>query len=407
MPGVRDPIAAVAGVRARSRVLATTSAVAAIINLRLPWDSPTTYPVVVRPLITGIAPADHPENIMASQKEHYVQPLRVFVGPGTTAEKGLRSRVVMPPPPAVIAPGIHPTPAHDLIFHGGRIIQDLVYTNFFVGGAAAWTTSDRQHIDAALAAAMSDVALNNVMSQYYASGKITTTFRGSQVLAGPPPATVSQGDIENLVQRLFRTAGLNGFDFASTVFNFLLPSGTILTTDPAPTGGTVTAHLEKPSNKDGVPVEESEDSTAGLGGYHGSVHLGVGSKSTTLYYAVGVFSETLPDGTTNGIPVFGGPWKNVVATFYHELNEARTDPDVEDAGRPGPNPAAFLGWTSRKGEECGDFPVFEAHPLSQVFREVPLADGSGVVPVQFQYSNAVHGPEGPRKTPAPFAGNVV
>lgn len=22
------------------------------------------------------------------------------------------------------------------------------------------------------------------------------------------------------------------------------------------------------------------------------------------------------------------PWKNVVATFYHELNEARTDPDA-------------------------------------------------------------------------------
>jgi hypothetical protein len=32
-------------------------------------------------------------------------------------------------------------------------------------------------------------------------------------------------------------------------------------------------------------------------------------------------------------------------------------------------------------------------------REVPLADGSGTVPVQFQYSNAVHGPEGPIPEP--------
>jgi len=35
---------------------------------------------------------------------------------------------------------------------------------------------------------------------------------------------------------------------------------------------------------------------------------------------------------------------------------------------------------------------------------VPLTDGSGTVPVQFQYSDAVHGPEGPRRTPAPSPG---
>jgi hypothetical protein len=135
--------------------------------------------------------------------------------------------------------------------------------------------------------------------------------------------------------------------------------------------------------------------------------VGSGKNAQTVYYAIGVFSETLPDGTVNGIPVFDEPWKNVVATFYHELNEARTDPDVEDAIRAGndPNAIKFLGWTSKQGEECGDFPVFEATPLSQVFQEVSLTDGSGTTPVQFQYSDAVHGPEGPRRTPAPFAGN--
>ena len=83
------------------------------------------------------------------------------------------------------------------------------------------------------------------------------------------------------------------------------------------------------------------------------------SSTKVLYYAVGVYSETLPDGTVNGIPVFDQSWKNVVATFYHELNEARTDPDVEDAIRAGNDPKAvdFLGWTSKQGEECGDFPV--------------------------------------------------
>ena len=339
-------------------------------------------------------------------RDRYVRPLRVFVGHGTKAEKGFHARMSMP---EVLAPGVPATPAHDLVYHGGHTITDLVFTNFYVGGAAAWNASDMQNIDKALAAAMSDADLNNVMVQYYPGGKITSTFRPSQTLAGPPPKVVSQGDVENLVKRLFAAGSLNGSDFTSTVFNFMLPSGTILNTDTAPTGGTISAQAEKPlAGKKGVPVEEAEDSTQGLGGYHGSVRTGTGPGDPIIYYATGVYSETLPDGTVNGIPVFDQSWKNVVATFYHELNEARTDPDVEDAIRAGndPNATKFLGWTSKQGEECGDFPVFEANPLSQVFQEVELTDNSGTVPVQFQYSDGVHGPEGPRTTPAKFAGQL-
>ena len=91
----------------------------------------------------------------------------------------------------------------------------------------------------------------------------------------------------------------------------------------------------------------------------------------------------------------------MVATFYHELNEARTDPDVEEANKQGDE--SLIGWTSNQGEEVGDFPVFEANPLTKVFKEVELTDGSGTVPVQFQYSNAVHGPEGPIPAPHPAA----
>jgi len=341
-------------------------------------------------------------------KSKQVRPLRVFVGHGTKAEKGFRSRMSMPETEA-IAPGVAPTPSHDLVFHGGHTIQDLVFTNFYVGGSAAWKASDIQNIDTALAAAMSDVDLNNVMVQYFASGKITSTFKPSQVLTGPPPQVVSQGDVEALALQLFQAGTLNGFDFTSTVFNFMLPSGTILNTNTAPTNGTISAKLEKPTEvRKDVPAEGEEDSTQGLGGYHGSVHAGSGTNSQIVYYAVGVYSETLPDGTVNGIPVFDQSWKNVVATFYHELNEARTDADVEDAIRAGNDPSAtkFLGWTSKQGEECGDFPVAEANPLSQVFQEVKLTDNSGTAPVQFQYSDAVHGPEGPRPTPDPFAGQA-
>jgi hypothetical protein len=85
-----------------------------------------------------------------------------------------------------------------------------------------------------------------------------------------------------------------------------------------------------------------DDSSSGLGGYHGSVHP---NSSTTVYYAIGVFSENL-NGGTNGIVALDAPWKNIVTTFYHELNEARTNPDVEDADRLN-NESGILGWINR------------------------------------------------------------
>jgi hypothetical protein len=350
-----------------------------------------------------------------NQSGTIIRPMRVLVGHKTKAETGFRARASMPKPVA-IAPGLPVTPEHDLVFNGGHTISDLVFTNFYVGGSDAWRSSDIRSVDEALSEAMSDRNLNNVMGQYYPTGQITSTFRGSQTLAGPPPQTVSQGDVENLARILFQAGMLSGFDFTSTVFNFMLPSGTILNTDPAPTTSTITARVEsvRPSKEarqpvpTGIPVPEEEDSTQGLGGYHGSIHVITGTDAQTIYYAVGVYSEKRGDGSVNGIPVFDQPWKNVVATFYHELNEARTDPDVEDAIKAGNDPSAvnFLGWVSAQGEECGDFPVFEANPLSQVFQEIELTDGSGTIPIQFQYSNADHGPGEPREVPAPFAGEM-
>jgi hypothetical protein len=349
------------------------------------------------------------------QSATFTRPMRVFVGHKTKAEKGFHSRKSMPKP-AVLAPGLPATPEHDLVFHGGNTFQNLAFTNFYVGGSDAWQASDIQSIDQALSAAMSDRNLNNVMCQYYPSGQITSTFRGSQILVGPPPQTVSQGDVENLVRTLFQAGTLSGFDFTSTVFNLMLPSGTILNTDPASTTSTISARVESgrvianavQPPPAGIPIEEEEDSTQGLGGYHGSIHVITGADAQTIYYAVGVYSEKLADGATNGIPVFDQPWKNVVATFYHELNEARTDPDVEDAIKAGNDPSAvnFLGWVSTQGEECGDFPVFEANPLTQVFQEIQLTLGSGTVPIQFQYSDADQGPGEPRDVPAPFAGQM-
>jgi hypothetical protein len=318
------------------------------------------------------------------------RPMNIQVRRGSRAEDKYFALGGIPEfKPEAIAPGIAPTPAHDLLYHGGRTIANLTFCNFYVAGDA-WQSSDIKNIDQALAAAMAEPRLNNVMAQYF-SGVPATTFKGSQKLTGAAPTRMSQGDVEQLVGSLHAQGKFSGSDLSATVFNFMLPRGTVLTDNPAPGGAE--RMLQSQSQRRGVPEEEEADSLNGLGGYHGSVQIA----GTTVYYAVGVYSET-SNGQTNGIPVFDAPWKNVVATFYHELNEARTDPDVEQVINGGAT--SLLGWTSRKGEECGDFPVFEANPLTLVFQEVPLAAG-GSAPVQFQYSNYVHGPEGPVPNPDP------
>lgn len=322
------------------------------------------------------------------------RPLNVSFRKGSHAEKIYRSCAGLPTA-EVIAPGVQPSPAHDLQFNGGKIVAGLRFQNFYIG-ADGWPKSDMQNVDQKLAAAMTDAYLNNVMQQYF-PGNITTTFDGSHALSGPAPAAFSQGDVEALLQQMVQKGTLTGVDFASTVFNFLLPPGTVLNDNS--TASSVRRQSPVISAAQKTPSQDKVDSLHGLGGYHGSIHT---PDKRTVYYAIGVYSQVLPDGTENGIVAFDQPWKNVVATFYHELNEARTDADVEDAIRAGndPNAMKFLGWISPQGEECGDYPVFEVGSnLSEVFQEVPLTAGGGTAPVQFQYSNAVHGPEGP--VPAP------
>jgi hypothetical protein len=324
---------------------------------------------------------------MANPKSCGPRPMNVFVRPGSKAELACRRysarQKVQPkePPPRaeVIAPGFPPRKALNLVDHNGKIIRDLVYTNFFVGGNA-WDPQDVQRIDQNLAKAMADQHLNNVLIQYFrGAASITTTFHPSSSLSVKPD-TISQPGVENLLKDLHIKGKLTAFDSSNTVFNFMLPPGTVLTIDD---GSDREGGADEPDGHSS-PVEEEASSLEGLGGFHGSVHLGV----VTLYYAVGVFSEG-----KNGIVAFDQPWKNVVATFYHELVEARTDADVED------NSVAWVN-NEQPSEEIGDIPMTLAGGnLGKVMKEVPLADGSGMVPIQLMWSNAVSGPEGPIAAP--------
>lgn len=305
-----------------------------------------------------------------------------------------------------IVDGANPTPMEDLHYRGGKMLQDMGYVNLYISGEQAWNMSDVNNIDRAIAAAMKDEYLNNVIRQYFNNQPIGTTVYPSHPLIGYIPKNISRGDIQYFVQYLYGQGYLTQYDLETTIFNFLCPPGTILSDDDARSGSatsetpqSLAAADEKEEEDDrpdiiGFPENEAEvDSINGLGGYHGSIHLG----NKTVYYSAIVYSESRADGFKNGIPAFPEGWKNTVATMYHELQEARTDPDVEDVIRNPyqPNIISKLGWTSDAGEEIGDFPLHDNVSIRKIIQEVPLADGSGTVPIQLQYSNAVHGPEGP------------
>jgi hypothetical protein len=295
-----------------------------------------------------------------------------------------------------IAHGFKAEPGLNMRRFPGRTIEGLTFTNVYLGGPDAWNSDDVTAIDTSLAAAMEDPHLNNVIAQYYPDGKPTTAFKPSRTLKGPLPHRVFRDTIEGFVAGLDQHNALSGFDLASTVFCFMLPKGVVLV-DGTAAGGAVT-HDEDDDDSPNVALRDDDavDSRHGLGGYHGSIHPKRGSKTDTVYYAVGVYSEG-----ANGIPAFDAPWKSVCATFYHELNEARTDPDVEDAIRAGDTAKGndFIGWYSPRGGEIGDIPMEEAGAnLGSVMVEAPLVAG-GTAPIQLMWSNAVGGPEGPIPSP--------
>ena len=282
--------------------------------------------------------------------------------------------------------GFPPQPDEDLAFRGGRTLPRMSYKTFYVG--ASWAggalAAARASLDGALAAAMTDPALNEIVGQYFSGAVIATEPLGSAILDLPVQQNFDKGDIHELAQRTFMSGALSGADLGSAIVNFVLPPTVVLSSDG---GGALRIGRRSPP---GAPETEEEDSRRGLGGYHGSIHVMHPGAPITVYYAVSVWSEG-----GNGIAIPGwAPWENACATLYHELNEARTDPDVEDAIRTGD--LRWIGWNADSGDEIGDFPIEEAgSDLSLVFRKVGLADGSGTVPIQLLWSNRVHAPEAP------------
>jgi hypothetical protein len=332
---------------------------------------------------------------MATSRGTRIRPMNVVVAPGSPAEATYRRH--RDAHAAAIEPGFPPLQQLDMHHFEGRSMKDMAYVNHFVGKPEAWDPSDVERIDAALAAAMTDTNLNNMLAQYFDGAPPTTTPIARRQLSQALAKDVYKDTIEGVVRDLHSGDALTGLDLTKTVLTFMLPPGSILHSGDS-TGG-------QDADDQGEFDREEEDSTRGLGGYHGSIHP---SADETVYYAVGVYSQRNPDGSENGIAVFDESWKNVVATFYHELQEARTDPDVGDVHTNADE--HLLGWYSlypTYGGEIGDIPINETGGLGMnitaVFKEVALTDGSGTVPIQLMYSNADHGPAEGSPTPVKAA----
>lgn len=304
----------------------------------------------------------------------FTQPMRIQARQGSLAERRYVRNSALPggawPVPTAIAPGIDPSPLDDLIFHGGKTVPQMEFQNVYLGAPTDWTASAITLIDRAITLAMRDKRMNNVIVQYFPQGGLSCDPRPSLLLSEAKPAQLDEPDVQAKVIALYDGGRINKTNLDTTIFNLVLPPGTILKLGPS-------------------------SSLHGLGGYHGSVHITRQGKRRTLYYSANVYSQMLSATKENGIVVFNQPWKNVVGTLYHEINEFRTDADVNDAIQTGDNDA--LGWTSRRGHECGDQPIFAASSLSLVFKEITSSKKK--VPLQFMYSNAVHGAEGPIAKP--------
>jgi hypothetical protein len=328
---------------------------------------------------------------MATSRGTRIRPMNVVVAPGSPAEATYRRR--REAHAAAIEPGFPPLAQLDMHNFEGKSMQDMSYVNHFVGELTAWDAADIQRIEAALAGAMTDTNLNNMLAQYFNGVPPTATAMDRRQLTQTLPKDVYKDTIEGLVHDLHAGGSLSGVDLTKTVLNFMLPPGSILHSGDS-TGA-------EDADDEGEFDHEEEDSTRGLGGYHGSIHP---SANEAVYYAVGVYSQRNADGSENGIAVFDESWKNVVATFYHELQEARTDPDVGDVHTTADE--GLLGWYSlypKFGGEIGDIPINETAgldmPITTVFKEVSLTDGSGTVPIQLMYSNVDHGPAEGSSTP--------
>lgn len=305
---------------------------------------------------------------------YFPYPMRVQVAPGSEAEyryyRTIARRTGENISREALAAGVSASPQDDLVFRGGKTLPQMGFQNIYLGRNSDFASGDVEAIDDAITRVMRDEQLKGIIQQYFPGKQLAYEVAPSVILDENRRNEMDEPDVQNKIIDLFDQNRILATDLDRTIFNLILPPDTVLKLN----GST---------------------SLRGLGGYHGSVHFSRNGQNRTLYYSANVYSA-VRSGRKNGIPFFSAPWKNVVCTLYHELIESQTDPDVGDAIRQ--NDRRFIGFNSKFGQEIGDQPI-SANSLDRVFKEVLTLPGPRPTPVQFMFSNAVHGAEGPSEKP--------
>ena len=116
-------------------------------------------------------------------------------------------------------------------------------------------TTDQQRADS-IGAYGNPVCQTPNLDRLAAAGTRFDSCRTQHPFCQPARATILTGQYPSTHGVVF-----NGFDLPNTIVNFMLPRGTVL---GDPNGGEQLALSSK-----AIPQEEAEDSTGGLGGYHG------------------------------------------------------------------------------------------------------------------------------------------
>jgi hypothetical protein len=134
--------------------------------------------------------------------------------------------------PDAIARGIPPDSSADLVFHGGKTVPQMEFQNVFLGGQASWLASDIDSINTAITLAMQDRRLNNVVQQFFNRGvNLSCDPRPLLVLEEAKPVQLDEPDVQQLVARLVQQGKVSDSDLGATIFNLVLPPGTILKLD--------------------------------------------------------------------------------------------------------------------------------------------------------------------------------
>ena len=230
------------------------------------------------------------------------QPLNLVLRPDSPAEAAYRS--------AVLAPGFEPAPGLALEYLGGKTLPSARLHDSSTSGAGR-PRSDDDARPRARRARCATPDLNDDPRAVLPGRTVSATFAGSE---RPPRRRARAGSTSGSSRRssseLDRTERLTG---------------------STSTRASASAAARRRARRAATGRRRSRARARRLPRV--DPHLrGTQARPCTTR------SPSTPRART-GSSRSTQPWKNVCATLYHELQEVRTDPDVEDAIRAGAHPA--------------------------------------------------------------------